>query len=1327
MKNQALSEDVAIAASQSIKEREYWLNKYSGELVKCTFAYDYVKKKREAAAQPSDAVTFSFSEPIYSQLMTLSKESDYTLHIILTAGLVLLIYRYTDQRDIIIGTPIDKQEEEGDFINTVLALRNQIQACMTFKELLFQVRQTIVEAAANQNYPIETLLYDLNMEFSGDEFPLFDVAVLLENIHDKKYIEHIHSSVTFCFKRTDTGIEVDIDYNPLRYHKFTIERIKDHYVNLLETVLFDLDLEISQLNFLSEEERKQLVEDFNRTHVPYPVNKTIHGLFEEQVEKNPGNIALIYKEEHLTYSKLNQEADRLAALLKQRGVQAGDIVGIMVERSFGMIIGMVGILKAGAAYLPLDPEYPAERLRYMLSDCSVKLLLIGGTTETTDKTIPFEGESINLDAEGQEVEKQAAPKKKKNETANSPAYVIYTSGSTGRPKGVVVLHTSIVNTLLWRKGYYKLDVQDTALQIPSFAFDSSVDDIFTPLISGSKLVLIPQKYRLDLKYLEKTIKKHWVTHYIIVPSFYKTFLDEIHQSLKSVTKVTVAGDNFLENLVREHFEKLPGTTLHNEYGPAETSVCATVYEFKPNKTKIIIGKPIHNVTCYILNSNRALNPMGVPGELFISGSGVAQGYANNPEFTAQKFIPNPFAKGETLYCSGDLARWLPGGNMEFLGRIDHQVKLRGLRIELGEIENLLLKLKEIKEAVVVARRRTRGAEIEDENTSDFLCAYIVADSSMETSKLKEYLSWTLPSYMIPEYFVPLEKIPLNPHGKLDHNALPQPEIKGSQQYVAPRDGVERKLLPIWGEILGIEKSTIGIDGNFFELGGHSLSATTMAFRIHQEFNVNIPLVEILKNPTIRELGEYIKTASEEEYMMINPAEQKEYYELSLTQRRFYIQQQLETESVSYSGPAILILEGSLEREKLEEIFKILIRRNQNLRASFQVVKGRAVQRIHKEVDFSIDYYEAEEEDMDKLIEQLNRPFNLAQAPLMKVALIKVGELKHYIKIDMHHIVMDGITLGLFIKDIMEIYEGKEPPPLKLQYADFSEWQNSERQQEIIRKQGDYWFQQFADGVPELALPIDYTRPKIQRFEGNSLFFEISPEETKELRGLVLQEETSLYTVLFAFYFILLWKLSGQEDIVVGTAVSGRRHPDLMNIMGLFFNTVPIRQSIDGEKTFEAFLKDFKGDVMEVFENQDYPLDKIVEDLTSASLITRRSNRNQLFDTMFSLQNFETQAGSMPEIEIPGLKLIPYKYQPKTAWFDLFFVTLELDDIVSVRVEYSTELFKASTIERINKHYIEIMKQVLKDKTIKLIDITVTSEFLEVNTQLGHDEFLDFGF
>ncbi|UCH92358.1 MAG: amino acid adenylation domain-containing protein [Candidatus Aminicenantes bacterium] len=1071
-------------------------------------------------------------------------------------------------------------------------------------------------------------------------------------------------------------------------------------------VIENTEKKILEIELLSLEDRKCILYDFNNTGTDYPNDRTIPSLFKEQAEKTPHHIAVVFEDEALAYKALDERAAKLAAYLCSKGLKAEEAVGIIAEHSLEMITAIIAVLKAGGTYLPINIDYPDARKRYMLKNAGATILLTN-----CKNAVDVDGikEIIKLDdpalcnrEEGFERMQQF----------NHLAYIIYTSGSTGVPKGVMVEHKNVVR-LVKNTNYIRFRKEDRILQTGALEFDASTFEIWGALLNGLGLYLVAKEKLLTPLWLRETLKRYCISTLWMTSPFFNQMVKADIGIFSGLANLLVGGDVLSPPHINRLRAAYPGLNVTNGYGPTENTTFSTTFLIdKEYHENIPIGRPIANSTVYIFDRYNHLQPVNVPGELCVGGDGVSRGYLNDPELQSEKFTPYPFNEDEMIYRTGDLARWLPDGNIEFLGRIDHQVKVRGYRIELGEIENHLLKNSEIKEAIVMVRE-TKGE-------GKYLCAYIVSDEQIDISSLRGRLSTQLPDYMIPFYFTEIEKIPLTPNGKIDRKALPEPEVKSGEGYIGPRDGVERHLVEIWAEVLGIEKDLIGIDNNFFELGGHSLKATVMVSKIHKEFNVIIPLAEIFKIPMLRKVAEYIKEAKEEIYASIDAAEEQDYYSLSSAQKRIYVLQRMDEhgKGTGYNIPAVLMVEGDVDKERLEDTFRQVIRRHESLRTSFEMIEEEPVQRIRHdtEVEFEIKFHQVEVEEKnpcrgesvdspieeETVIQDFIRPFDLSQAPLMRVGLIQIEEEKHILMVDMHHIISDGISMGIFVKEFMALYAGKKLPALKLQYKDYSEWQNREKEKEAIKQQEEYWLKEFGGEIPVLNLPIDYVRPALQSFAGSALSFEIGSEATRGLKKYILEEETTLYMVLLSVYNIFLSKISNQEVIVVGTPTAGRRHADLEQIIGMFVNTLALKNYPVGEKSFREFLREVKERTLEAFANQDYQYENLVESVP----VNRDTSRNPLFDTMFALQNME-----ISEVEITKLKLKPYDRENilRISKFDMTLHAAETEENLYLTFEYCTKLFKETTIERFIRYFKNLISSVLQDIKRNLSDIEIISE------------------
>jgi amino acid adenylation domain-containing protein len=1314
MSNTDFLKEAVFDPDQFTKERDYWLNKLAGNLEKTLFPHDYnPKKQKEKKGEVEETrmgtVKFRFSQPLYAKLIRTINESDWRLHVILAAGLVLLLNKYTGNKDIILGTPIGKQEMKGDYINTALALRIFIGDNMTFKELIFQVREAIIEANQYPNYPVERLPYELNMPVSGNDLPLFDTAILLESIHNKEYIRHLNLNMTFSFKKTGEYIKGVVEYNASLYEKAAIERITSRFNSLMEEAFININARCDVIDILSKEEKRQLIVDFNDTQSIYPREKTMDELFRQQVLRTPGHTAVIYENEHLTYREFDKRANQLAHMLLAKGVKTAAIVAVMGKRNIEIIIGIMSILKSRGIYLPINAADPDERIRYIIKDSQTSIILTqthvtrekrevfkdfstGNVIYTDDKTI-YSGEVGNPRMPGR---------------PQDIAYLIYTSGTTGKPKGVIIEHQAVVNYIYWAAKTY---VKNQGVNFPlytSISFDMTITSIFTPLITGNAVVVYGgESYDFII---DRVIDDNRVGVVKLTPSHLRMIREKkMDGKISSIKRFILGGEELEAQLARAIDKNFNGNIeIYNEYGPTETTVGSMIYRFNPqndNRESVPIGIPVDNTQIYILNGKQELLPEGAEGEIYISGDGSARGYLNRPELTAEKFLPvSPHYNrsymsyiSKKIYKTGDLARWLSDRNVEFLGRVDQQVKIRGYRIELGEIENQLLDHKEIKDAVTLLR--------EVEGGEKYLCSYIVSDRELPVSELKAYLSEKLPDYMIPLFFVKVDRIPLTSNGKLDRDALPEPSLKAGGEYIAPRDKLDEELLKIWSKILNLGQEKISIDANFFELGGHSLKAATLVSKIHQKFNIKIKLIGVFERPTIRQLGRYIKDEARESFVSIEPGEKKEYYTLSSAQERLYILQQMEIDQVSYNIPIALKLQGKVDGDRFKQAFEKLIKRHESFRTSFALVEGVPVQRVHDQAAFKMEYYQVNREETGELVTNFIRPFDLNKTPLLRVGLVKIGNDRHILMLDMHHIISDGFSMNIFVKDFMALYRREILPALRIQYKDFSGWQNRQKEQEALSKQKEYWVNTFASEIPLLKLPTDYRRPPVKSFEGSTVTFEIDTEETKALQQMALEGEATLFMLLIAIYNVFLSKISSQEDIILGMDVLGRNHFDLEHIIGMFVNILVLRNYPGGEKTFKKFLNEVKESTLKAFENQDYQY----EDLVDRLALNRDTSRNPLFDVMISVIEIEAEPGDISKEENSPLNSAPYEFEQRTSKFDLMLNVITSGEGLLLSFEYCSRIFRKATVERFISYFLKIVTSIIKNPEVKIEEIEIISD------------------
>jgi amino acid adenylation domain-containing protein len=762
---------LAAAASLYGDERDYWLNKLSGELEISYFPVDYQKNLNGRRMETKE---IKISREVFSRLMKIVKGSNIRLHMVLVSGILLLLNKYTGSRDILVGVPIYRQNTEGEFINTVLVLRNRLNGNMTFKELIMQTRQTISEAAENANYPIERLLYYFNMSASGNSFPLFDVVILLENIHEKSYIQHINNNVIFSFKRTDKSLEGVIEYNALKYEAVSIERINNHFAYLLEEAIFNVDAQMAALKMISKEEKRQILEDFNNNEADFCKDTTIYQRIENHAVTRPNNTAIVYNGNHLTYMKLNRRANRLARMLRFNGIREDEPVGILLDRSPLMVESILAVWKSGGAYIPIDTQFPPRRTVEIVRDSGMGILLTGS------KFVSFEQEALNScriiesDDPTNEAFIESYSNLDLDLSMNHLAYVIYTSGSTGKPKGAMVEHKGMANHIQAKINELHLTDESIVAQNASHTFDISVWQIFASLTTRGRIVIYPNQVILTPRQFVFQLLKDQVTILELVPSYLLVILDTIdelrgdaHTVPLQLDYLLVTGEEIKPDLAKHWFELYHHIKMVNAYGPTEASDDITHYfmDRVVEMERIPIGRPLQNLKIYIVDRNMNLCPVGVKGEIWVSGVGVGRGYMNDVEKTAKAFTEDTFIgkKGVRLYKTGDLGSWLADGNIDLFGRKDHQVKIRGFRIELGEIESKLAAHPEVKEAVVIAKENDQG--------NKHLCAYLVTRGNIDVQEIKKYLVESLPDYMVPAFFGILKEIPLTPSGKVDRKAM----------------------------------------------------------------------------------------------------------------------------------------------------------------------------------------------------------------------------------------------------------------------------------------------------------------------------------------------------------------------------------------------------------------------------------------------------------------------------------------------------------------------------------------------------------------------------
>ncbi|MGI2909566.1 amino acid adenylation domain-containing protein, partial [Tolypothrix sp. VBCCA 56010] len=1057
---------------------------------------------------------------------------------------------------------------------------------------------------------------------------------------------------------------MEIEYRTSLFKKETVQRLGQRYMNLLQSLCENPDVLLGRVDMLDASERRLVTEDFNANSYSYP-RVSLGWLFDKQVKRVGDKVALQMHEVQMTYEELNRRSNQVAHFLRER-VSGNAFVGLLSDRSMEMMIGMLGILKAGCAYVPLDPSYPADRISFMLKDSGSSILL---THLQRPSEMDFEGQRFEIGC------KQITGSSDEDISWTVPgdwlAYLIYTSGSTGKPKGVMIEHRNVVNLIEYQRDRFGIDDDDRIVLFSSICFDASIEQIFLPLLSGATLVLVDQPTILDTHAFESYLVDQRITHLHAVPAFLAML--NLNQNY-SLRRVIVGGDVCPEELIRKWAR---GYRFYNEYGPTEVTVTSVEFEvYQPSQEEEVrmIGKPVGNTYAYILHGTEVCG-IGITGELCLGGEGLSRGYLNREELTTEKFVPNPFRPGERMYRTGDLARWRADGNIDFEGRKDEQVKVRGYRIEPGEIESLLQSYSGIKQAAVVARSLS-GDDKE-------LVGFYVSEEDIPVSLIRSHLTQSLPDYMVPSQLVRVDQMPLNTSGKIDRRSLRDRSAKLSRSVIhreGPRNEIEETVLSLWREVLKVDD--IGIDDNFFELGGHSLKATVLVAKIHKAFDVTVPLRALFKTSTIRGISDIIRKADREAYRSILPAAPREDYPLSPAQQRIFILNELEGDSIAYNMPHVVVIEGDLDTNRLYRSFGLLLDRHWALRTSFARKGDHIVQRIMSDAPLDIEISSGTLETLREQIDNFIRPFDLGQAPLFRVNIIRFDSQKYLLIVDTHHIINDGVSNEVLISEFTRIYNGETLIDLKLQYVDYAVWQNESSNGKEIQRQENFWLTRLGGELPVLNLHSDFPRPRIVEYRGESISFEINGPLVRQVRYMSNESNCTLYMTLLAIYKVLLFKYTGQEDIIVGSPIAGRSHPDLEGVVGMFVNTLAVRSYPAASKSFRTFLGEIRETVLDTFENQDYQFEDLVDKLK----VPRDTSRNPIFDVMFDLKS----EGRGDAAVLNGLKVYPYGFDTRTSKFDMSVNMIESGDHLYMEIEYRTSLFKKETVQRLGQRYMNLL-------------------------------------
>jgi amino acid adenylation domain-containing protein len=1212
----------------------------------------------------------------------------YGLTVLFMSALTIVAQRYTGNGTIILRLPPLKSDGSANDLNDSLVMTQRVDTTVNLREHIEQLRKQFVVCNECAGYPASFAQITPEAIQEGTNIVFYNA-----DIHNIEKIRALPGCV-FSFRRLKDTIELSVEFDKVKFTEQYFGSLLSHWANVLSAINVP-DTLVSDVAIFTDSERAILTPPKFESEFEYNVLQ----LFEKQAKQTPEAVAVIYNAQKFSYGYINKKAEELALHLRMEyAVEPGKVVSILAEKTERMIISMLAILKAGGIYSPIEPTLPVERVQYILEDSASEVLIID--SKFMFHVGDYSGHCFVADLQLNDL---ATP----NETLpavepETPAYLIYTSGSTGKPKGVVISHRSFSNTLNWRKGFYNLDETDVHLQFFSFAFDGSITDTFSSLISGGTLVMVPDERKGDVGEIASLIEAHHVTHMILVPTFYEVLMEELSSKKVALKAVTVAGEALTERVRQMHFSNFPDVRLVNEYGPTENAVCSTCCEIT-TQSPISIGPPITNVRAYALDGNLLPVPIGTPGELCVGGAGLALGYWRNEAMTKEKFVFASCEQGK-IYKTGDLVRITRDGAIEYIGRIDHQVKIRGYRIELEEIRKTSATVEGVSDAVILPRVNPSGI-------TEILAYYKSEEKG--SVDLKASLKMRLPEYMVPAHCIKVDAFPLTAVGKIDVKMLPVPEavMEREHQHVVPESLSEFKLVDIWEGIF--RKSPIGITDDFFELGGNSLMATQVMIRINKEFNIKAELSVIFENPTIQSLALAVDSGKKVSYNNIEVIEQNSYYEVSHGQKRIWILDQFDTDQPAYTISSSYKIEGDINETALKMALETLVERHEILRTTFLMHDGRLKQKVHPigKLDFEIenlmDLPDKESVAWQLIQESASTKFNLRTGPLLKVKLIKVSDGQYWITLCIHHIISDAWSLKIIVDELSHCYNaydrGEQPglPPLPIQHKDYAHSRLKKEQEGLFTTQAHYWHKQLEGVTYNLNALTDYVRPKIKTFNGEAKAIQLGSGVRNGLLTLGKQQGVTQFMMLLGIVKSLLFRNTNQCDVVIGTPISGRNDMELENQIGFFINSLALRTVFKGTDSFYNLLRKIKRTTLEAFANQDYPFDLLVEETS----LERDPSHSPLFDVMIVVVEGDHAA----EATFQGIDFEPLTFTKKISKFDLTFMFRDNDGNLDLAIEYNTDLFKESTIDRLLIQLKRIAEAVIQNPDRALKDLNLHSE------------------
>ncbi|AIK38221.1 D-alanine--poly(phosphoribitol) ligase, subunit 1 [Bacillus pseudomycoides] len=1306
-----LKEDAAYRASEQFeKDHSFWLERFQDQPEVVSLAERAPRTSKTFLRQPAHLSRLSTES-----LRKVAHDCNANWPDLIIAATAIYIHKLTSTQDIVLGLPMMGRLGSASInipgmVMNVVPLRLSISSNMSLAEVVGQVSNEVLDIRFHHKYRHEELRRDLkllgeNQRLFGPMINVmpFDYALSFAGNHGVKHnlsagpVDDLSINVSNEFD--GNGLRIHFDANPEVYRLEELINHKKRFVNLLEDISdLQVDSPIGKLELLLHEERKHLVE-WNQT-MKESSFVSVPALIEKQVSKSPDSIAVICDGIELTYKELNEQVNQLAHFLLERGVQSKEFVALAFPRSVEMVIGMLAVLKTGAAYLPIDPEYPEDRITYILSDAKPACIL---THSSVLGDLPNGDHITRVVLDNQDTKEELRGYQKNNldsfdgAAPLNPAYTIYTSGSTGKPKGVVVPMQSLSNFLLAMQDQFSLHVNDRLLAVTTFAFDISALEIYLPLISGASVQIAQKEAVQDSSALTEIIQKENITIMQATPTLWHALVTDYPERLIGL-KVLVGGEALPSNLA----SRLKELNCHvtNLYGPTETTIWSTFMDMNEEESGTpSIGRPIWNTEVYVLDAGLQPVPPGVVGELYIAGTGLANGYLGRPELTAERFVANPFGKlGTRMYRTGDLVKWRKDGSLDYVSRADHQIKIHGFRIELSEVETVLSQHPHVEQVVVIVR--------EDRPGDKRLVAYIVpdADGNLDLVEIRTYAEGSLPGYMIPSAIMMMSELPLTPNGKINRKVLPAPDFNLLVSERVARNPQEEILCDLFAEVLSIAR--IGIDDNFFEIGGHSLLASRLMGRIRETLGVELGIGKLFESPTVAELVKQLDS-TQSARPAIQKVERPREVPLSFAQRRLWFLNCLEGPSPTYNIPVVIRMSGELNREALQAAFYDIVDRHETLRTIFPNTLGTSHQQILEtnEANPTLIVTQTTDSELPKVLaEAVRYSFNLAEEPAIRMELFEINPDEHVLLVLLHHIVGDGWSLNPLSRDIATAYqvhckgESVQWKSLPVQYADYALWQqellgNESAQGSLISQQIEFWKEELKGLPAQLELPTDYQRPVETSYCGETIDFHVNPELHERLLELARKNGVSLFMILQSGLAALLTRLGAGTDIPIGSPIAGRSDDALGDIVGLFVNTLVLRTDTSGDPSFSELLSRVRKVNLSAYEHQDVPFERLVEVLNPV----RSRNSHPLFQIMLAFQN-------TPEatLDIPNLET---HLEIKSVGSSKFDMTIEISERSTSEgqpnglhglLEFSTDLFKRETAQKLVSRFIHLLEDAVED-------------------------------